>query len=203
MDPESQQIFRDGGIVRISNFVDARTAGLLAARALQLADVHAIKRDGYPSRGGRALHEILDGNVVQAHFPEVSGIYARARALAEDIVGRPVILSPYLRSGVNIRIYRQSESEDGWHFDTNPLSGLLYLTSGGQPTQFKTDDGFLDIYPSTGLFLLFDGRSLLHHVPKGGELRITCPLNLYYPDDVVRPDYIDKVLFDNSDAVRP
>jgi len=197
-----QRVFRDGRIVRIAGFLPPETADQLAERALQLVDKHGLKRDGYPSRGGRSLHDILDGHVVQQHFPELVELYSSVRALAEEIVQKPVILSPYLRSGVNIRVYRYTESEDGWHYDTNPVSALLYLTAGGQPTQFiMPDDKLLDIYPSRGLLLLFNGRNLLHHVPKGDQLRITCPLNLYYPDDVKRPDYIDKVLFENSDAV--
>jgi hypothetical protein len=195
-----QDVFAQGGIVRLPDFISQELAAELAERALGLANSHGIARDGYPKRGGRSLHDILDGMVIQEQFPELEAIYSRARDVAERIVRTPVILSPYARSGVNIRVYRQVESEDGWHYDSNPLSALLYLTSGGSPTQFQiSDDTLLDIYPASGLLLLFNGRKLLHHVPKGDQLRITCPLNLYYPDDTYRPDEVDEVLFENKD----
>jgi hypothetical protein len=199
--PLLQNVFAAGGVVQIPEFVEPKLVDLLALRTLELADTHGLRRDGYPSRGGRALLEILDGFVVQEHFPELTQLYSDVRALAEIIVKAPVVLSPYPRSGINIRVYRQAGSGDGWHYDSNPLSGLLYLTTGGQPTQFKiTDTTSLDIYPVAGLLLLFDGRRTLHYVPTGNQLRITCPLNLYYPHDLERPAYVDRVLFENSDA---
>lgn len=203
MDDSSQQVFRSGGIVTINDFLSRQAATELVQKVLMVVDANGIKRDGYPRHGGRALHEILDGLVVQEQFPGLMDLYSEVRAIAEGIVEKTVILSPYPRSGVNIRVYRQPESEDGWHYDSNPLSALLYLTDGGQPTQFKMPTGGLcDIFPTAGLLLLFDGRSLLHRVPKGDHLRVTCPFNLYYPDDVARPDYVDRVLFENHDKPR-
>jgi hypothetical protein len=203
VDHSFQQLFREGRIVRITDFASPEISQQLVHRALRLVDSRGLKRDGYPSRGGRSLHEILDGFVVQECFPELLDLYSKARGLAEQIVEKPVLLSPHVRSGVNIRVYRYADSEDGWHYDTNPLSALLYLTEGGEPTQFRMpDETLLNIYPSPGLLTLFNGRNLLHHVPRGGQLRITCPFNLYYPDDITRPDYIDKVLFENSDRAR-
>jgi hypothetical protein len=197
-----REIFRNGGLLQIPNFIDPTLAGELAERALRLVDAHAIQRDAYTRHGGRALHEILDGFAVQEHFPELLVAYAKARETAEDVAGEPVILSPYPRSGVNLRVYRHTNSSDGWHYDSNPVSALLYLTSGGQPTRFKvSEDELLDVCPSTGLLLLFKGRTLLHHVPTGDQLRITCPFNLYYPHDTFRPDYVDGVLFENRDGV--
>jgi hypothetical protein len=198
-----QAAFQQGDVIQITDFIDGALAETLASRAVEMVDGHGIKRDGYPKRGGRSLHAILDGFVVDKHFRELAEIYDRARALAEAVVQKDVVLSPHQRSGVNIRVYRGAESEDGWHYDSNPLSALLYLTNGGQPTQFQvTESSLMDIYPRAGTLLLFEGRSKLHHVPKGSELRVTCPLNLYYVTDLARPDRVDQVLFENSDGMK-
>lgn len=193
-----QEVFRRGGVVEVRGFVEPEESVRFAERALGLAANYGIQRDNDCRLGGRSRHGILDGITVQEQFPELLEVYARARDLAERVIGRPVILSPYIRSGINIRIYGLG-SEDGWHYDSNPVSALVYFTDGGQPTEFKTGaDDVLRIYPARGLLLLFDGRKLLHHVPKGDELRVSCPLNLYYPDDVARPEVVDRILFENA-----
>src|ERR1700722_9963004 len=176
--------FRDEGMAVLTSVIDTALAETLASRAVEAADHSGILRDGESSQGGQSLSEILDGYVVTRDFPELVGIYNTCRWVAANIVGEMVIVSPFARSAINVKVYRKPEAGQGWHYDSNPLSGLLYLTSGGQPTEFKTADGrLIHIVPEAGALAIFRGRDILHRVPQGAELRVTCPLNYYYPGD--------------------
>ena len=186
-------------VTQIPDLMQLELARKLADRALTVVDVHGILRDGQASQGGRSHYEILDGLVVERYFPELTGWCHAVRWLAQQIVGAEVILSPYPRSAINVSIYRRVDSSQGWHYDTNPVSALLYLTDGGQPTEFAMNDSLFRLYPRTGSLALFRGRHLLHRVPPGPQLRITCPINLYHPNDTNRPDWVDRLVYENID----
>lgn len=199
--------YESEGIAIIDGTMSDRLARDLADRALEFAHQQGYRRDGVASGGGRSIYLVLDGLQVEKHFPELTGYYEAVRPLVEAVTSRVTILSPYPRSAANVKVYAMSDSGQGWHFDSNPVSGLLYLTEGGQPTRLCpagiTDhascEQFREIYPKRGRLAIFRGRELLHCVPSGRELRVTCPLNYYFPEDTSRPTWMDSAVYNNVD----
>jgi len=187
-------------MVCIKEAMSSTLAADLHRRSLELAGTHGARRDGMSSGGGRSIYDVLDGFVVNKFLPELIGWYEATRWFLEELVGRDVILSPFPRSAVNVNVYRPPLTGVGWHFDTNPLSVLLYLSEGNSPTEFQlADDRVLNVTPHLGDMLVFLGRKIRHQVPLGSGLRITCPLNYYHPDDCSRPEWIDRAIYENSD----
>jgi hypothetical protein len=117
-----------------------------------------------------------------------------------------------VRSAININIL-PSGSQYEWHVDSNPLTGLLFVTdhpvgSGGQlvfrpdPLVRPAERWELSIAPRAGDFLLFDAREAAHTVlPVPGPIRlISVPMNYYFADvSCHRPADLDQYLY--SDRV--
>lgn len=171
-------------------------------------DRQATNRDAAAGtdKGGAYHHHVIEGDVVRTRLPLLWGWYESVRWLAEAVTMRPVILSPYDRSAVNVKVYTEGD-EQGWHLDTNAVTALLYLTD--VPAKYGTILLPVPRHPedepdpvqhavTAGTLLLMQGRRVLHRVPKLGPdapLRITAPLNLYHPDDTWRPADIDDVVY--------
>ena len=45
----------------------------------------------------------------------------------------------YPRSCVNVKIYRGRGSQQGWHFDTNTITALLYLSTNQEARHLLRD----------------------------------------------------------------
>lgn len=137
--------------------------------------------------GTHRHYSLLDGDAVRRVLPELFGWYHGIRWWAEDVTERSVIVSPYSRSSVNVKLYSGGDAQD-WHYDSNALTALLYLTATDPDTatQFRPfPDVIRHMEAAPGDLLLMKGREVLHRVPSlpDGTFRITCPLNLYYSDD--------------------
>jgi hypothetical protein len=149
--------------------------------------------------GGAYRHALLEGETVRRCLPELYGFYLGLPLSVEAIVCRPIVLSPYPRSAVNVKFYEAPGGEQGWHRDTNAVTALLYLTDDGHPTVVENLRGEVeDIGHQPGDLLLMQGRRCRHHVPPmspGTPARLTVPLNLYHPDDTWRPEAIDSLVY--------
>lgn len=113
-----------------------------------------------------------------------------------------------IRSAININILPPG-SQYEWHVDSNPLTGLLFVTDhatggGGEllfrpdPRARPTEDWELVIAPRSGDLLLFDAREAAHTVlPVPGPMqRISVPMNYYYADvSCQRPEDLDHYLY--------
>lgn len=156
-----------------------------------------IQRDSVGGLGDHAHFDVLDGPRTRAVAPALFGFYELAVPVVSRIVGREVIVSPYARSGVNIRRYRTGDAE-GLHCDTQPISVLMFLTEGA-PLEIETKWGDALIDPIPNRVAVFHGREMPHRVraPEGEQCRIVAPLNYYFPDDIERPDWIDKLIYEN------
>lgn len=195
------------GITVFDDAVLGWTESKLIERKLREADRSKFyHRDSVGSQGEHAKFTLLDTDLTLSMFPFLRETYENVRRVTEAIVGEKVILSPHRRSAVNLRIYEEGENE-GLHYDTNPLSALLFVTEGGAPLQVETLQGWVDIVPQRGKAVVFQGRKCKHRVPVGepGAFRVTAPMNLYFPYDQERPAYIDKLCYDGmsyEDAAR-
>lgn len=128
---------------------------------------------------------------LQVVAPELIGAYHALVPLVEAIVGRDVILSPYELSPVLAKVHTHGDFH-GEHFDTQPVTALLYLTGGAATELHDLRGERASVEPYPGSLLLMQGRRCLHWVPAHdetlhGAYRITVPMNYYFPDDTYRP----------------
>lgn len=204
MAPEvHSRLFKEAGWTLIHDAFSKTLAEKVAAKALEVFPEAAIYREGKASGGGCSKYWVLDGGTVLSLFPGVFDWYSDQLPLLSRIVEREVICSPYLRSAINVKIYQDEGNGQGWHYDTNPLSAVLFLTDSGGALVIRDLKGdAYEIEPRRGLLLLMQGREILHSVLESSQPRVSCILNYYYPDDCDRPEWIDRAIYENQDPPR-
>lgn len=203
--------FTDDGLVHI----DWRDAGdaeqlrrALLARAVTPQcghDVHipaGTRFDGSLDGGQGRRYWCMDGIETALFMPSLYEWAAELPALASEHVGREVIGSPYVRSGIMPKVYWPGDWH-GRHRDTNPLTALVYLDDVGvtsidarqpSPRGRSLRNGW-EVKAHPGSLLLFAGRELEHEVRPVDQVRAVVAFNLYYPDDVWRPADYDRITF--------
>lgn len=150
--------------------------------------------------GGAYHHAIADAHRTRQILPEVFGLYAALPVLLTELTGTEVICSPYPASAVTLKVYEQAGDQQGWHYDTNPLTALLILTDTdcGYGTEVRLRDGrTYNLTNKAGDLWVMHGRTIRHRVPPlpAGALRVTVPLNYYYPHDTWRPEGMDDLVY--------
>ena len=202
-----RQQFKETGIVQLRNV-------LPKASALKLAKTFIDSSEGanvyVPEKGRTAHSELNAGQGDNKHVafdrfltdkiaPELGAIYRSKAPLLSSIVGNEVLTSPYERSAYYIKLYNPPDSQQGWHFDTNSLTVVFYLTD-------NPDDGFTEIVnkndetilipPEAGTILLFDGHSLLHRSQAVCSThKVTCIMDYFYPGHGDRKPYLNSLIF--------
>lgn len=164
-----------------------------------------VHREGVGSQGEMAKYLLLDANGTEKVAPQLFYRYDRMVGYASEIIGKELVKSPHWRSSINIRVYMTGDTE-GLHYDTNPMSVLVFLAEGA-PLQIEIDGEMTDIDPAPGKMAVFNGKTMLHRVPKVDyeQFRITSPVNVYFPGETDRPAWIDRLCYDNmsyEDATR-
>jgi hypothetical protein len=152
---------------------------------------------------------VVTGKVVVHELPWLSAFYhERVLTLANNLELGEFVASPDVRSAVNVNILPPGSGYE-WHVDSNPLTGLLFVTgqsdvTGGElvfrpdPLSRAGEDWELTIRPEAGVLLLFDAREAAHAVqPVHGTVdRISVPMNFYYAGaGSNRPDCLDQYLY--------
>lgn len=203
MDP--QEALLSPGFYLKQNMLDD---GLMEAMNQKILDfpTYSIRTgtsivDSSMKRGGKSFYRVIGGDDVANHFRPIQDFYIDLCAILSTELDRDVITSPYTLSGVNIRVYPEGKGIGGWHYDTQPLTALLYMT-GGSPTEVIGRDGnTYYVQPTPGTVLVMEGRECLHRIllQESGD-RISVPLNYYYPGDTERPSYVDDHIFGDGDA---
>lgn len=155
-------------------------------------------------QGGLYRHAQIDGHAVMRALPSLYDWYLReCHEYVQVTMDGRAITSPWPRSSVNVKVFGPGD-EQGWHYDTNPLTALLYLTATNNATGTRIrvpGCGDVPVIAQPGDLLLMDGRRLLHHVPPvppGGQ-RVTVPLNYYLPGDCERPEGIDRLVYGDAE----
>lgn len=153
---------------------------------------------------------VADGKVVARELPWLIDLYrGRLLGLANNMSLGSYVCSDDERSSINGNVLPVGSGYE-WHVDTNPLTGLLFVTehpagSGGELV-FRPDPVArpaeeweeLVVRPRSGDLLLFDAREAAHHVRQvdGPHERITIPMNYYFADGpAFRPDDLDDYLY--------
>lgn len=167
-----------------------------------------VHRNTVGSRGERADFHLVDADSTLTLAPELFDNYDYMVNVATGIVGRAVVKSPHWRSSINLRAYDGGAATEGLHTDTNPLSVLVFLSKGA-PLQIEINGKLTDIDPVPGLMAVFNGSEMPHRVPaqswRTDQFRVTAPVNVYYPGQTDRPEWIDKLCYENmsyEDATR-
>jgi hypothetical protein len=154
---------------------------------------------------------VVQGKVVADELPWLVDFYRGAVLnLANGLSLGDFVCSSDIRSAININSIAPGNGYE-WHVDTNPLTGLLFVTdqpkgSGGElvfrsdPVTRPDEWWELTVHPRFGDLLLFDAREAAHNVCPvlGASERISAPMNFYFADqDAARPDDLDTYLYGN------
>jgi hypothetical protein len=152
------------------------------------------------------------GTTIPFKIPWLARLYERdILDLANNIgMGRYTIARD-TQSAININILPPG-SQYEWHVDSNPLTGLLFVTDhrvgrGGEivfrpdPLVRPTENWELIIPARAGNLLLFDAREAAHTVLPVSEpiQRISVPMNYYFSDSSChRPEDLDHYLYSST-----
>jgi hypothetical protein len=151
-------------------------------------------------------YRLVDGDEVNQHLPWLTRLYHEEfLKVAEQISGYCLEPDQYTTSSVNINVLPSGEGGYEWHVDSNPVTGLLFLSShlhhdGGTLELKSANDHLLSIEPLAGTFAVFDARLCPHRVrpPKNG-LRISAPMNYFEAGRPRRrPTDLDSRLYDKQ-----
>jgi hypothetical protein len=159
-----------------------------------------IRNTAVGSSGEVGDYLVLDGNQTFDLLGGLKDLYDSLPPIIEQISCKKILPSPYPLSVVNAKVYKSNGCQ-GAHFDTNPISCLLFV-SDGAPLNIQLLNGeWVDINPVPGCIAIFQGRKCLHRVPPSDspQFRVTIPMNYYHPDDMWRPEWIDEAIYLNKD----
>lgn len=152
---------------------------------------------------------VSTGAVIPLKIPWLLGLYElNILNLANELGMGWYTAAKDMQSAININILPRG-SQYEWHVDSNPLTGLLFVTdhpagTGGEivfrpdPLVRPTEDWELVIAPRAGVLLLFDAREAAHTVlpVHVSPRRISVPMNYYFADvDCHRPEDLDRYLY--------
>ena len=183
----------------------------------RVVDEHAIfvRMDGTSSSYSRegegtsgTTYYVVTGDSIYAQIRWLHDLYTgKLIELAAQVAGRAVKPSTNLRSGININTLRGTDARYEWHVDSNPLTGMLYVTTHGPEDGgeliFKVGDEQVTLYPEAGMFAAFDARAIPHYVAalKHEHRRISIPMNYYFADeDEYRPVELDAYIYGEMPA---
>ena len=152
---------------------------------------------------GYNLHRVLDRFETDATLPTVRELYRDVLERAKEIAGPQASSSPYARSAYYVKVYDPPAGQQGWHFDTNDVSGVLYLTSHTQSgaTVVTSLDGVIHrLQPRAGSLLLLQGTKCWHRADAVLDRpKITLLLNYYLGTPAPRHPELDTIIFGSSE----
>lgn len=214
--------FRQNNFALLPNFLDSATANNWATVCKKLLTKYGIHIERGVS-GKRLSYTVVTGDTIRRHGFEIYGFYRSSvmRNLIRQVTGaREIYSSQHLRSSININYLYRPDHIYRWHFDAEPYSSLLFLTSlrkedGGalrirplkgqaqnnsSTVEIPKGGGVRTITPEAGSLVIIDGTTCAHSV---APLRRECDritLAMVYPDSLgrPRPEKLDDYLYDRS-----
>jgi hypothetical protein len=178
---------------------------------ITLVDHQGKGTDTVSDSGGRYLHHIFKGEDVREYLPELTAVYHSLLPLVNMVTCSDVIVSPYPRSDINIKVYPPGGGTLGEHFDTNGITVLLFLTTNREaplrlqiprshPSKKESWIEREQIYADEGSVLIMRGREVLHDcAPTVTEQKMTVVMNFYKRTDTWRPAQFDSFVYDGID----
>ena len=157
----------------------------------------------------------VSASVVEAELPWVQELYETLfLQLAQLTTNEPVSVAKGKRHTIVLNVQASEDMRYECHVDTNPIQGLLYVTSqppgmGGEliisnntaaASLEEIDADCSTIYPQSGYLVFFDGRYNPHYIRpllKDGDIRVAVAMNYYIPSvpESLRPPDLDDYLF--------
>ncbi len=168
---------------------------------------HAELRGGVESSlepvGTVIEYKLVDGTAVSSRLPWLDSLYrGRFRLWASELFGEELVPSDQITNGVNVNVLTDQGSRYELHVDTNPLTGLLFVTtheeSGGGGLVFHGKYDNFRCSPVAGHLLLFDARQAPHEVERlrTDDIRISVPMNYFTADALAdRSPDLDEYLY--------
>jgi hypothetical protein len=141
----------------------------------------------------------VGGARIKSGLPWLYSLYENDfRDIGQRFVAEPLATASDVRYAVNLNVQRGADMRYECHVDSNPLEGLLYITthspgSGGElvvsqnPAALgpkEIDKDCARIYPKAGTLVFFDARQFPHYVaPLKGQddVRVVVAMNYYTP----------------------
>jgi hypothetical protein len=182
------------------------------AQKRNLVPPHSTSRED-SSVASLPIHGVR-GEVVWSELPWLIDLYRNLfRDLAQQYTSEKVSVAKSQRYGTVLNIQRGGGERYECHVDSNPIEGLLYVTShpvemGGElvvannvnaDSVEKVDADCSIIYPQAGHVVFFDGRSHPHYVRPliMGDLRVAVAMNFYTESvpESTRPRDLDAYLY--------
>jgi hypothetical protein len=183
------------------------------------ADCRDFPRTPVLSREAHDVERIVRGRVhadqVRQSLPWLCQLYREDfLKLAASISAEPVMLASDERYGVVLNVQLGTAMRFECHIDSNPLTGLLFLTdherdAGGELVFAYEEDAdsvaavernCAVIRPRAGLLIFFDGRRHPHYarpLRPESEVRAVAVMNFYtgsYPEST-RPPQLNRHLY--------
>jgi hypothetical protein len=155
-----------------------------------------------PDLGCALTVDVVDGNDIRRELPWLYQLYEGPLAsIASLIHSQAVLPARDVRSAININALAGVGARYEWHVDSNPVTGILYVTdhpegSGGE-LLFRVENREIVVRPTRGLFVAFDAREAPHCVMPlmTDGPRISIPMNYYLPGEQPRPSDLDAYLY--------
>lgn len=198
---EPARFYQERGFYLARNAVPAAKdwAHIVAQRSENLRRVDYTDPRGETAGGigGRLCYEVGDALWCDRNLPTIPALYEHVQRVAARSAG-PVDLSPHPRSRYVVKVYRAPDGGQGWHYDTNSVTALLYLSDNPDgATRLQALDGqTYTVFPACGDLLLFQGRKCWHRSdPVRTGAKVVIPFNLYTPGEYTRPDGLDDVIY--------
>jgi hypothetical protein len=190
-----------------------RIDALICNGEIKLVDHRGMGTGDVSDLGGRYLHHIFEGDDVRRHLPELVTLYRAILPLVATITSQDVVLSPHMRSDINIKVYPAGGGTLGEHRDTNGITVLLFLTTNKEaplrlqlPRSHPSKGDWIDrrsIHAEAGTLLVMKGRECVHDCePTVSERKVTVVLNYYVRGDTWRHEAFDDFVYDGVDPSR-
>ncbi|MFI6345666.1 2OG-Fe(II) oxygenase [Streptomyces sp. NPDC050560] len=175
-------------------------------RCVERASVASALRGGEPGSleppGTEIAYRLVDGEAVARELPWLRARYDDTfLRLAEAASGRSLVVDSSPRSAVNVNVLPAHGGGYEWHRDTNPVTGVLFLSShpegrGGALELTGRGGHVWRVQPLEGYAVFFDARNSPHRVASATETRISAPMNFYVRgEERIRPAALDDRLY--------
>lgn len=130
---------------------------------------------------------VATGEIVENRAPWLSRLYAGVlRNFVSTKLRRRYYVAKDKRSSININYLSGTGAIYERHVDSNPLTGLLFVTgctkwAGGELVFLGPQCSRFVVHPRPGLFIAFDARKTVHYVAplRQSTTRISVPMNYY------------------------
>lgn len=149
---------------------------------------------------------LVTGDTIREHLPWLYSLYENEfLQLASTVAQQPLYPCTDVVASININVLRGRGARYEWHVDSNPLTGMLYVTThrygDGGELVFEKDGTRTTVYPEAGIFIAFDAREIPHTVlPLSKDaVRLSIPMNYYHSkDQQTRLSGLDSYLYETS-----